>query len=103
LNKNTDIFPVVSILKKFSRAMKFYGNRDLMVVLRPTHSDAKVLYAETEWLNSMLNHVESTPNLARCCEVIHLSRFRIETKYDRVLKALQQKELKPFVFVFNKN
>ncbi len=83
--------------------MNFNGNRDLMVVLRENHTDAEWLNAETEWLNKMLNRVELTSNLARSCEVLNLSRFKIEKKYDRVLKALKEKSLKPFIFVFNKN
>lgn len=83
--------------------MKFYGNRDLMVVMRAAHSDAEMLYAETEWLNAVLNQVESTANLARCSEVINIPRYKVERKYEQVLKALKQKELKPFVFLFNRN
>jgi|694.fasta_scaffold12901_4 hypothetical protein len=83
--------------------MNFYGNRDLMVVLREDHADAEWLYAETEWLNIMLNKVEATANLAHCCEVLNLSRYKIEKKYDKVYKALNTKDLKPFVFIFNKN
>lgn len=83
--------------------MKFYGNRDLMVIMRASHSDAEMLYAETEWLNTVLNRVESTPNLARCCEVINISRYRVERRYDQVCNILKQKEFKPFVFLVNRN
>jgi hypothetical protein len=83
--------------------MKFYGNRDLMVILRDAHTDEDWLNTETEWLNHILNRVEATGNLARSCEVLNLSRYKIEKKYERVLKALNAKELKPFVFIFNKN
>lgn len=83
--------------------MKYYGNRDLMVVIREAHADAEWLNNETEWLNQILNRVEATGNLARSCEVINLSRYKIEKRYDRVLKALNTKDPKPFIFVFNKN
>jgi hypothetical protein len=83
--------------------MNLNVNRDLMVVLREDHLDADWLNTETAWLNQILNRVEATANLAYSCEVLNLSRYKIEKKYDKVLKALKAKDLKPFVFIFNKN
>ncbi len=85
------------------KGMNNYGNRDLMIVLKHQNFDAEWLHTETEWLNRLLFRVESTANLAKSCEVINLSRFKIYKNYDRVLKALRENEIKPFVFVFNKN
>ena len=83
--------------------MENNGNRDLMVVIKDARIAPEVLNAETEWLNTILNAVESTGNLAFCCEVLNLSSYRIEMKYEKVLKALSDKKNPPFVFIFNKN
>ncbi len=83
--------------------MQNNGNRDLMVFIKDAHIAPDMLNAETEWLNTILNSVESTGNLAFCCEVLNLSRYRIEVKYEKVLKTLCNKKTPPFVFIFNKN
>jgi hypothetical protein len=83
--------------------MQNNGNRDLMVVLKDANIAPDVLNAETEWLNSILNTVESTRNLAYSCEILNLTRYKVERKYDKVLKALSEKPPRPFVFIFNKN
>ncbi len=83
--------------------MQNNGNRDLMVVLKDANINPETLNAETEWLNNMLNSVESTSNLAKFCELLNLTRYRVETKYDKVLKELTSNKNTPFVFIFNKN
>jgi hypothetical protein len=83
--------------------MQNNGSRDLMVVLKDANIAPEILNAETEWLNNMLNSVETTRNLAYFCEVLNLSRYRIETSYEKVLKVLSENRNRPFVFIFNKN
>jgi hypothetical protein len=83
--------------------MQNKGSRDLMVVLKEAHVAPEILNAETEWLNAILNRVESTRNLAISCEIINLNRYKIEKRFDKVIAQLNEKANKPFVFIFNKN
>ena len=79
------------------------GNRDLMVVLREANLAPDMMLAETEWLNDILNFVEHPGNVAASCEIINISKYKIEKRYHKVLEALDYKALKPFQFIFNKN
>lgn len=83
--------------------METNSGRNLLVVVKDTRIAPAVLQAETEWLNKILNEVESANNLAFCCEVLNLNKYRVETRYETVRKAILQREVKPFVFLFNKN
>lgn len=79
------------------------GNRDLMVVLREANLAPELLQAETEWLNTILNRVEQPRNVAVCCELLNLNRYKIEKRPDKVYDAVVARNLKPFIFIFNKN
>ena len=74
-----------------------------MVVLKEAQMAPEILNAETEWLHTILNRVESNRNLAFSCEIINLNRYKIERRYEKVYASLHEKTLKPFVFIFNKN
>lgn len=77
--------------------------RDLMVVLREANLAPDMMEAETEWLNGILNEVELPGNVAICCELINISRYKIEKKYQKILDAIVSKNLQPFHFIYNKN
>jgi len=83
--------------------MEHSGNRDLMVVLREANLAPELMQAETEWLHSLLNRVEMPRNVAQCSEVINLTRYKVEKKFDKVLKEVLSPNEKPFVFLFVKN
>ncbi len=74
-----------------------------MVVLKEAHIAPEILNAETEWLNTVLNRIESNRNLAISCEIINLNRYRIEKRFDKVLACINEQKLKPFIFLYNKN
>lgn len=78
-------------------------NRDLMVVLREANLAPEIMEAETQWLHNLLNRVEMPRNVALCSEVINLSRYKIEKRFEKVYKELASGEERPFVFVFVKN
>lgn len=83
--------------------MKFSRSRDLMVVSRTAALSTELLQIEAEGLHKLLDTIEASPNLAICCEIINLARYRIEKRREKVIKILQQRELQPFIFIFNKN
>jgi len=101
--KDLIIIPVFNFRLNFSVMQKSNQNRDLMVVLKEAHMAPELLHTETEWLNTILNRVESTRNLATACEIINLNRYTIEKRFHKVIACLQEKNLRPFVFIFNKN
>jgi hypothetical protein len=78
-------------------------NRDLLVLLKDEHMSEHAIEQEVERLNAMLFHVESNENIAQAHELIDLNKFRIYPQKKKVMQVLQEKELKPFVFLFNMN
>jgi hypothetical protein len=83
--------------------MKFSRSRDLLVVSRMAAISTELLHIETEGLHKMLDTIEATSNVANCCEILNLVRYRVEKRKEKVLKALQQPAHQPFIFIFNKN
>jgi hypothetical protein len=78
-------------------------NRDLLVLLKDEYMSEHAIEQEVERLNAMLFHVESNENIAQAHELIDLNKFRIYPQKKKVMQVLQEKELKPFVFLFNMN
>jgi hypothetical protein len=83
--------------------MKFSRSRDLLVVSRMAAISTELLHIETEGLHKMLDTIEATSNVANCCEILNLVRYRVEKRKEKVLKTLQQSGHQPFIFIFNKN
>jgi hemerythrin superfamily protein len=78
-------------------------NRDLLVLLKDEHMSEQAIEQEVEKLNAMLFHVESHENLAHSHELIDLNKFRIYHQRKKLIQSLCEKELKPFVFLYNMN
>jgi hypothetical protein len=78
-------------------------NRDLLVLLKNEFMSEQAIEQEVERLNAMLFHVESFENIAQSHELIDLNKFRIYPQKKKVLQVLREKEVKPFVFLFNMN
>lgn len=78
-------------------------NRDLLVLLKDEYMSEKAIEQEVERLNAMLFHVEAFENIAQSHEMIDLNKYRIYQQQNKVVQALKEKELKPFVFLFNMN
>ncbi len=58
---------------------------------------------EVECLNYLLQTVETISSLCKAHELIDMNRFKIYQDTLSITKALKQKELNPFQFIFNKN
>jgi hypothetical protein len=83
--------------------MKFSRSRDLLVVSRMATFSTELLQIETEGLHKLLDSIEDTSNVANCCEILNLVRYRVQKRRERVLKTLHQPAHQPFIFIFNKN
>ena len=78
-------------------------NRDLLVLLRDEFMSEQAIEHEVEQLNEMLLHVESVNNFCLAHEVIDMNRYKIFHRHKFIMQVVNQKELKPFQFLCNKN
>lgn len=58
---------------------------------------------EVEMLHELLYDVEKIENLVTAHEVINLNRYKIQHQYHIIRNTIRMRELKPFIFLCNKN
>jgi len=78
-------------------------NRDLLVLLKDEFMSEHAIEREVERLNEMLFNVESFDNISVSHELIDLNKYKIYHENKIVQQAIKEKQLKPFVFLFNMN
>ena len=78
-------------------------NRDLLVLLKDESMSEHAIEREVARLNKMLFDVESFDNISVSHELIDLNKYKIYHDRKIVLQAIKEKELKPFIFLFNMN
>ncbi len=78
-------------------------NRDLLVLFNQELMTPGAIEHEVELLHEMLFQVERLDNLVIAHEVIDLNKYIVSNKYKILSAALTKRELKPFVFLNNKN
>ncbi len=78
-------------------------NRDLLVLTKKQSMNQQELEHEIELLNDLFCFVENSNALCIANEVIDINRYKIIRKLHRVKQILQEQQLKPFVFISNKN
>jgi hypothetical protein len=78
-------------------------NRDLLVLLKDEFMSEHAIEREVERLNAMLFNVESFDNISVSHELIDLNKYKIFHENKIVQQAIREKQLKPFVFLFNMN
>jgi N-acetylglucosamine-6-phosphate deacetylase len=78
-------------------------NRDLLVLVKDNHLNKDAIEFELEQLNQLLLVFESMDNLCMAHEIFDLNKYKIIHKHGLVRQVMNQKELKPFVFISNKN
>jgi len=91
------------LLKNLCSDMLKTNDRDLLVISKNALESHDALEHEVQMLNTLLHEVEILRNIARSSEVFDLNRCRILKKPETVIKQLQQKQLRSFVFICNKN
>ncbi|MFN5376832.1 MAG: hypothetical protein ACK492_10775 [Chitinophagaceae bacterium] len=77
--------------------------RDLILLRKDDQLDELNIEREVECLNYLLQTVETISSLCKAHELIDMNRFKIYQDTLSITKALKQKELNPFQFIFNKN
>lgn len=78
-------------------------NRDLLVLFKEELMNPQAIEHEVELLHELLYCVEKIDNLIIAHEVINLNKYKIYND-EKIIKAtLRQQELKPFIFLNNKN
>lgn len=79
------------------------GNRDLLVLTKNSELNEVEFEQEVECLNLLLYHAESFENFCIVNEIIDVNKLKITQDIYRFQKLVSQKEMKPFVFISNKN
>lgn len=77
-------------------------NRDLLVLFKE-ESSPQAIEHEVELLHELLFYVEKLDNVVIAHEVININKFRISSEKKIIRETLSHKNLKPFVFLNNKN
>jgi hypothetical protein len=78
-------------------------NRNLLVLFNQELMTPQAMEHEVDMLHELLYKVESLDNIITAHEVINLNRFKVINKASYLRKIIRQRELKPFVFLNNKN
>jgi len=78
-------------------------NRDLLVLVKDDRLNQEAIELELERLNRLLMIFETLEKLCIAHEVFDMNRYRVIRKDGKIRSVIAQKELKPFVFLFNKN
>jgi hypothetical protein len=78
-------------------------NRDLLVLMKDECLDEDAMENELEQLNRLLFYFETMDNFCLAHEVFDMNKYKIIHQPQVILKIINQPEVKPFVFVCNKN
>jgi hypothetical protein len=78
-------------------------NRDLLVLFKEELMNPQAIEHEVEMLHELLYSVERIDNLIVAHEVINLNKYKISADRKVIRETISLKELKPFVFLNNKN
>jgi hypothetical protein len=78
-------------------------NRDLLVLFKEELMNPQAIEHEVEMLHELLYSVERIDNLIVAHEVINLNKYKIISDKNVIRVTLRQNDLKPFIFLNNKN
>jgi len=79
------------------------ANRDLLVLVKDAFSTKEAMQRELNLLNKLLLRFETADNFCIAHEVFDLQKYRVLTTKSQLQKIFEKDELKPFVFICNKN
>jgi hypothetical protein len=79
------------------------SNRDLLVLFKEELMSPQAIEHEVGLLHELLYAVEKIENLIIAHEVINLNSYKIQNQYNIIRNTIRRRELKPFVFLNNKN
>jgi len=78
-------------------------NRDLLVLSKNVCTDANALQNEIIKLGQLLHAVENLHSFCVANEIIDVNKYKIITKPYQIQQRIRQRNIKPFVFIINKN
>ena len=78
-------------------------NRDLLVLFKEELMNPQAIEHEVEMLHELLYSVEKIDNLIIAHEVINLNKYKIVYDPQIIRETICLRELKPFIFLNNKN
>jgi hypothetical protein len=79
------------------------SNRDLLVLFKEELMTPQAIEHEVELLHELLYTVEKMENLVIAHEVINLNKYKVQQNIQVIRDTLRKKDLKPFIFLNNKN
>lgn len=79
------------------------SNRDLLVLLNEGTMSPQAIEHEVELLHEMLYDVENINNVCLAHEIIDLNKYKVHTNMHLIRATLRDRQLKPFIFLNNKN
>lgn len=77
-------------------------NRDLLVLFKE-ESNSQSIESEVGFLHELLSFAEQINNLVSAHEVVNVNKGKIYSDLKTIKETINQKELKPFIFLNNKN
>ena len=77
-------------------------NRDLLILFKED-SNPQTIEQEVGFLHELLSFAEKTDNLVAAHEIINVNKRRIYSDRKSIQTTINHKELKPFIFLNNKN
>jgi phosphoenolpyruvate carboxylase len=78
-------------------------NRDMLVLVKEQGVSSEYIQMEMERIHQLLISFETIDRLVNAHEVMDLNRYKRLNKYNAVVRVMQETNLKPFIFIVNKN
>jgi hypothetical protein len=79
------------------------SNRDLLVLVKDAHTNQEAMQHELHQLNTLLLRFETLDSFCTAHEVFDIPKYRVLTSKSQLQKIIEKDEMKPFVFICNKN
>ncbi len=79
------------------------SNRDLLVLVKDELLSPASMEMELERIHTLLLGFETPGNLILAHEVFDMNRYKKLSSLKSIQKVMNVKEIKPFVFIINKN
>jgi hypothetical protein len=79
------------------------SNRDLLLLFKNEMMTPQAIEEQVERLHELLYGVEKVENIITAHEIINVNKHKIYNDSVRLKNVFRRKELKPFVFLNNKN
>jgi len=79
------------------------SNRDLLVLVKDEFLSSHSMEEELERIHQLLVGFETPGNLCKPLEIFDMNRYKKVTSIKKIQRITSERQLKPFVFIINKN